>query len=181
MRRTDETARHLVMSPINEGKCYFPNLNKQVTEDKKSVWIHPKIWGLNRPPSMVCSGTGRLAYPNEIWGLRRPPSMVCSRTDRPACPNKIWGLHRPLSMVCSGTGWLARSNEIWGPQSTVCSGTGRFVCVRGSGLRWLLIMFDSTLHTIERWYFYYFLNLVTRLILCLTTSSGTTSVRCILR
>ena len=82
--------------------------------DENWWWIK-RSWELHRPPSTVCSGTGRPFFrvwrPGDctdhralyarglvaqsaslkIWGLPRPPSTVCSGTGRPVCQFETLG------------------------------------------------------------------------------------------
>ena len=103
---------------------------------------HLKFWGLYRPPSVICSGTGRPAHPFGI--LRTVPTtehyMLGDWTTSPPIWNsgdcidhralyargqvdqpahlEFWGLDRPPSVICSGTGRPAYPFEFLGTVPT---------------------------------------------------------------
>ena len=117
-RRQDVPSHHKLMKRDDISQTQIINL----------FGFKPKIWGLYRPPSIICSGTGRPARLLIIWGLYRPPSIICSGTGRPARLLIIRGLYRPPSIICLGTSRPARLLIIRGlyrPPSIICSGTGR--------------------------------------------------------
>ena len=133
-----------------------PNLNKRFIEDKKFVWIHPRSWGLYRPPSMACSGIGWLVYPIELGTV--PTTEHCMLGD--------WSTSLP--------NWARDWTDYWA------------WCARGLVKQSIYKSDDYTdyrLHMnplcIQLRGVFNFLDLVTRLVFCLPSSSGTTSVRCI--
>ena len=66
-----------------------------------------ETWGLHRPPSTICPGTGRPVC--QFGDLGTAPtnlSTIRSGTGRPAHNLKIRGLYRSPSVICSGTGRL---------------------------------------------------------------------------
>ena len=116
-----------VTSQINAAIWFF-------SKAKYLIWsVHLIVWGLYRPRSMICSGTGQLANSFESMGtvpttendmlgdwstspfIRKSGDCTGHRAwyaqglvDQPA-HSKVWGLYRPPSMICLGTGRPVRS------------------------------------------------------------------------
>jgi len=96
---------------------------------------YQRSWGLHRPPSTVCLGTGRPVCQFGDLGTA-PTTEHCMlgdwSTSLPVWRSEDCTHHRAL--YARGLVDQSASLEIWGlhrPPSTVCSGTGRPVCQFG--------------------------------------------------
>jgi len=122
---SDNASGGLVTSLIYVVRCFFQNNRQKLVEDQRS-------WGLHRPPSTVCLGTGRPV--RQFGDLGTAPTIeYCMLGDWSPSPPvwrsrdctdhrvlyarglvtqptslEIWGLHRPSSTVCSRTGHPVR-------------------------------------------------------------------------
>jgi len=121
MQPSDNASGGLVTSPIFVIRRFFQNNRRKLVDDQRP-------WGLHRPPSTVCSRTGRpvcqfgylgTAPTTEYrmlgdWSTSLPVWIYGDCTDHrvqyarglidQSASLEIWGLHRPPSTVCSETG-----------------------------------------------------------------------------